>query len=87
VKSDRLRRLQALLSEQQFEFNSSCIGRTLPVLLERRGRHADQLVGRSPYLQPVHLAAGGLKTGDLVDAVIVGIGPNSLSARLAGRSG
>jgi tRNA-2-methylthio-N6-dimethylallyladenosine synthase len=87
VKSNRLRRLQALLSEQQVEFNSSCIGRTLPVLLERRGRNADQLVGRSPYLQPVHLAAEGLKTGDLVDAVIVGIGPNSLSARLAGRSG
>jgi tRNA-2-methylthio-N6-dimethylallyladenosine synthase len=87
VKSDRLRRLQALLSEQQAQFNSSCIGRTLPVLLERQGRYAGQLVGRSPYLQPVHLAGEELNKGDLVDAVIIGIGANSLSAQLAGRSG
>ncbi|HEY7765228.1 MAG TPA: tRNA (N6-isopentenyl adenosine(37)-C2)-methylthiotransferase MiaB, partial [Aestuariivirgaceae bacterium] len=87
VKSDRLQSLQALLGEQQAQFNSSCIGRTLPVLLERQGRYSGQLVGRSPYLQPVHLAKEGLKIGELVDAVILGIGANSLSAQPAGPSG
>ncbi len=30
--------------------------RSLPVLFERPGRHAGQLIGRSPYLQAVHCA-------------------------------
>jgi hypothetical protein len=68
------------------------IGRTLPKALvddelERRGRHADQLVGKSPYLQPVHLAENGIKFGDVVNALIDGVGSNSLSAHIAGRSG
>jgi len=86
VKADRLTRLQALLHEQQAAFNRSCIGRTLSVLLERPGRHADQVVGRSPYLQPVHLKHKGLKFGDMVNAIIDGVGSNSLSAHIAGRS-
>ena len=86
VKAHRLARLQALLLEQQASFNRSCIGRTLSVLLERPGRHADQVVGRSPYLQPVHLKHKGLKFGDMVNAIIDGVGSNSLSAHIAGRS-
>jgi tRNA-2-methylthio-N6-dimethylallyladenosine synthase len=86
VKKDRLTRLQALLLEQQASFNRSCIGRTLSVLLERPGRHSDQIVGRSPYLQPVHLKDNRLKFGDVVNAVIDGVGSNSLSAHIAGRS-
>ena len=35
-----------------------CVGRTLPVLFEKPGRHPGQLVGRSPYLQAVHAEAG-----------------------------
>lgn len=57
VKADRLARLQALLESQQAAFNTSLIGRTLPVLFERKGRHEGQLVGRSPYLQLVHADA------------------------------
>ena len=87
VKADRLKRLQVLLSEQQASFNRSCIGRRLPVLIERRGRHAGQLVGKSPYLQPVHLAENDFKFGDMVNALIDGVGSNSLSAHIAGRSG
>ncbi|MGB3810476.1 MAG: tRNA (N6-isopentenyl adenosine(37)-C2)-methylthiotransferase MiaB [Parvibaculum sp.] len=55
VKVERLQRLQALVAEQQLRFNKSCAGRTMPVLFDRRGRTATQLVGRSPYLQSVHL--------------------------------
>src|SRR5262249_41597893 len=51
VKAERLKRLQGLLQSQQTSFNSSWVGRTLPVLFEREGRHWGQLWGRTPYLQ------------------------------------
>src|SRR5215470_9177262 len=57
VKSARLERLQGLLRAQQARFNAASVGRVLPVLFERDGRHRGQLVGRSPYLQPVQAAA------------------------------
>jgi tRNA-2-methylthio-N6-dimethylallyladenosine synthase len=79
IKSERLARLQALLEEQQQAFNRSQIGRTLEVLLERPGRHPGQLVGRSPYLQPVHMMAPPPLVGALVRARIVGAEPNSLA--------
>jgi tRNA-2-methylthio-N6-dimethylallyladenosine synthase len=87
VKTERLQRLQSLLNAQQQAFNLSCVGRTLPVLLDRLGRHPGQLVGRSPYLQPVHLSGGGLKLGEIVAALVDGVGSNSLSAHIAGPSG
>ena len=31
------------------------VGRTLPVLFDKAGRQPGQIVGRSPYLQPVHV--------------------------------
>ena len=54
LKSERLAELQALLDRQQLAFNSSCQGRVMAVLFEHRGRRPGQLVGRSPYMQPVH---------------------------------
>ena len=54
VKTDRLARLQALLETQQRAFNATMRGRTLDVLVEKPGRHAGQVIGRSPYLQAVH---------------------------------
>ena len=55
VKVERLQRLQALVAAQQLRFNKSCADRRMPVLFDRRGRTATQLVGRSPYLQSVYL--------------------------------
>ena len=79
VKSARLARLQALLEKQQRAFNRSQVGRTLPVLLEKPGRHPGQLVGRSPYLQAVHVLAPARLIGALVPVRIVGAEPNSLA--------
>ncbi len=42
------------------------VGRTMPVLFEKRGRHPGQLVGRSPYLQPVHAPAPARLLGAVV---------------------
>ena len=54
VKAERLERLNQLLDEQQRAFNAAQVGKVMPVLFEKSGRHPGQIVGRSPYLQAVH---------------------------------
>ena len=83
VKIERLAILQALLARQQQDFNEACIGQVMPVLLEKPGRHPGQLVGRSPYLQSVHLPAAAERIGDIVPVLISGSGRNSVSGTLA----
>ena len=82
-KAERLTVLQARLEAQRREFANTCVGRVLPVLLEKPGRHAGQLLGRSPYLQPVHIEAATARIGDEVSARIAAAGPNSLAGELA----
>ena len=81
VKNDRLQRLQALILQQQQAFNQACIGRTLPVLIEKPGRNEGQMIGRSPYLQSVNLTLSRHRRGDIVNVVISGVGSNSLSGQ------
>jgi tRNA-2-methylthio-N6-dimethylallyladenosine synthase len=83
VKSERLATLQQLLAKQQSDFNAACVGRILPVLFEKPGRHEGQLVGRSPYLQSVHVAAAVDRIGEILPALISGASANSLSGSLA----
>ncbi len=83
VKAERLACLQALLSEQQAAFQEACVGRTLPVLVEKPGRHPGQMSGRSPYLQAVHFDGGADLVGRIVDVTITAAGQNSLSGRRA----
>jgi tRNA-2-methylthio-N6-dimethylallyladenosine synthase len=83
VKEERLAQLQALLHEQTIAFNHSCVGREMAVLLDRPGRHAGQLVGRSPYMQPVHVSVGeqaAAMTGRIVPVRVTAVHPNSLAA-------
>ena len=82
-KSARLHELQALVQSQQTAFNAATVGRTLPVLLEKPGRDPGQLVGRSPYLQPVHVNADRRLIGQIIDTHITGVGTNSLSGHYA----
>ena len=82
VKSERLLRLQALLGEQQAAFNAASVGLTCDVLLERPGKRAGQLIGKSPWLQSVHVAAPGLHIGDIVTVDLVAAGPLSLEGSL-----
>ncbi len=78
-KTERLHRLQRLLDSQQSRFNAACVGRIFPVLFDRSGRQDGQLVGRSPYLQPVHAFANSDMLGRILQVEILGAGPNSLS--------
>jgi tRNA-2-methylthio-N6-dimethylallyladenosine synthase len=83
VKTERLQRLQAAIDRHQAAFNASCLGATFDVLLEKPGRHPGQLVGRSPYLQPVQVMAPSNLIGAVVAVVVTRIGPNSLHGLLA----
>ncbi len=66
VKSERLSRLQALLGEQQLAFNQSMVGKTLPVLVEGRGKADGELFGRAPYLQGTHFYGDDDLIGQMV---------------------
>ena len=83
VKDERLQRLQALLAEQQTAFNRGIVGRTVPVLFEKSGRHPGQLIGRSPYLQAVHCSAPESWIGRIAPVTIAGATHNSLAGELA----
>ncbi len=83
VKDERLQALQALLTEQQAAFNRSCNGRTFPVLFEKPGKKPGQAVGRSPYLQPVHVEGAAPLIGQLRNVKIAAVLPNSLRGVLA----
>ena len=82
AKAERLARLQALLTEQQAAFQTSMVGRTLPVLIEKPGRLPGQMVGRSPYLQPVHLDCPAERVGEVLKVAITNAQPNSLAGSL-----
>ena len=84
VKAGRLAALQQLLNAQQAAFNHACIGRTMPVLLDRPGRKPGQLVGRSPWMQAVHAAAPAGRLGSIADIAIGRATANSLAGHLAG---
>ena len=87
VARARLHALQALLTEQQVAFNAAQAGRTLPVLFERKGRHGAQAIGRSPYLQSVHVEDADHLIGRIVPVEIERGQQNSLTGRLMQQTG
>ena len=81
IMDERLQRLQALLNQQQLAFNQGSVGRRTDVLLERAGKKPGQLIGKSPWLQSVHLESAAL-VGDLVEVDIISAGPNSVAGEV-----
>ena len=79
VAINRLHRLQELLIGQQVSFNAGCIGKVMPVLFEKAGKHKGQLIGRSPYLQAVHAEVDAGQLGQILPVAIASAGQNSLA--------
>ena len=86
VGADRLQRLRELLDFQQKTFNQDMVGRHLPILLDRVGRRPGQLVGRSPFMQAVHIDGSSNLLGEIVDVTIDAAHANSLAGRLRTRN-
>ena len=82
VKTQRLAALQHLLKDQQLTFNRATVGHTVRVLLERKGRYARQLVGRSPWLQAVHVDADERQLGTIMDVTLTEARANSMAGVL-----
>jgi len=84
IADQRLQRLQKLLNDQQIAFNRTTVGRRTTLLLERDGKKPGQRVGKSPWLQSVHVETDA-SIGSLIDVDIVGAGPKSLAGALPER--
>ncbi|MDH4986424.1 tRNA (N6-isopentenyl adenosine(37)-C2)-methylthiotransferase MiaB [Aminobacter anthyllidis] len=80
IKDERLQRLQKLITEQQHAFADGLVGMTISTLIEKPGREPGQIVGRSPWLQPVIVDEKAGEIGDIVDVRITKTGTNSLFA-------
>jgi tRNA-2-methylthio-N6-dimethylallyladenosine synthase len=83
VKAERLRRLQAAVDRHQAAFKAGCRGGRFEVLFEKPGRHSGQIVGRSPYLQPVQVTGPSTMLGEIATVTITEISTNSLFGVLA----
>lgn len=83
VKRERLAQLQALVETQRQAFNQTTVGKTVPVLFEKKGRHKGQIAGKTPYLQAVQITAPEAFIGQILDVEITAAGANSLFGRRA----
>jgi tRNA-2-methylthio-N6-dimethylallyladenosine synthase len=87
VMDARLQALQAALGRDQKAFNVASQGRTCAVLVERRGKLPGQWLGKSPWLQSVHLlgdhAIGDLVTVELGDATLSSLAGRAIVAKAA----
>jgi tRNA-2-methylthio-N6-dimethylallyladenosine synthase len=81
VMDERLQRLQERVSSHQLAFNRSKVGSDTQVLVERKGRHDGQMLGRSPWLQSVHVETDA-QPGDILDVTLIAAGPNSMTGAL-----
>ncbi len=82
LRAERLSKLQAILNEQQLNFNRAMIGKIMPILFDKIGKEKGQIGGRSPYLQAVHLEAPKELIGTIGEVKIIAAEKNSLKAEL-----
>ncbi len=81
VKKERLNILQTLLFSYQEAFNKSCVGKVMPVLFEQKGRHKGQLIGRTPYMQNLHIETESDNINKIIDVEVTEATTNSLSGK------
>ena len=83
VKDERLQELQKLLDRQAKDHLAASVGQTMDILVEKTARKNGQLVGRSPYLQSVHIMATSDLIGSVVPVRITSTGTYSLNGEIA----
>jgi tRNA-2-methylthio-N6-dimethylallyladenosine synthase len=78
IMDERLQRLQERINTHQLAFNRSKVGTDSEVLIERKGKLPGQMIGRSPWLQSVHVETSA-QPGDIIGVTLVAAGPNSMT--------
>ena len=84
IKKERLDILQELLFSYQLKFNKDSVGKIVPVLFDMKGRHAGQLIGRTPYMQNLHADLSKEYLNKIVNIKITEATTNSLSGIMEG---
>jgi tRNA-2-methylthio-N6-dimethylallyladenosine synthase len=84
IMDDRLHRLQERINTHQLAFNEKKVGCDTQVLIERKGKHDGQMIGRSPWLQSVHVETDAVP-GEIVDVTLIAAGPNSMTGAVRQR--
>ena len=85
VMEDRLQRLHDRIAVHQLAFNRSTVGKDTQILIERPGRRSGQMIGRSPWLQSVHVESDS-EPGTLLDVTLTSAGPNSMAGAIRERA-
>ena len=84
IKKARLEILQNKLFDYQNKFNQTSIGKIMPVLFETQGRHAGQLIGRTPYMQNLHAELSKDNLNKIVKVKVTAATTNSLTGSFIG---
>ncbi len=82
VKKERLDILQNKLFTLQENFNKASIGKVMDVLFEEKGRHKGQLIGRTPYMQNVHVVTNEENMFHIQKVLIEDATTNSLKGKV-----
>jgi tRNA-2-methylthio-N6-dimethylallyladenosine synthase len=83
IKDERLLILQEELKRSQLRFNEDCVGRTMPVLFDRDGKLEGQIIGKTPYMQSVHvLNPDKSLIGQIIQVKITKALPSSLAGEV-----
>jgi tRNA-2-methylthio-N6-dimethylallyladenosine synthase len=84
VADHRLQRLQALILEQQEAFNLTKQDAVFDVLFTGKGRNEGQILGRSPWMQSVHVEGPESLIGQIAQVRVIKAMRNSLTGALTG---
>ncbi len=82
VKEERLKHLQETLNQQMQSFNFRLVGQTVPVLFDRKGKDGNQLHGRSPWNQSIHVKGNPRLLGHILNVAVTGATANSLTGQI-----
>jgi tRNA-2-methylthio-N6-dimethylallyladenosine synthase len=85
LMDERLHRLQERILDHQLAFNETNVGADTRILIDRQGRRPGQMIGKTPWLQSVHVDCEAA-IGDMIDVRLVKAGPNSLAGELRERA-
>jgi tRNA-2-methylthio-N6-dimethylallyladenosine synthase len=78
IVNERLQRLQERIIGHSLAFTARTVGTNTKILIERKGRYPGQMIGRSPWLQSVHVETDA-QPGEMMDVTLVSAGPNSMT--------
>jgi tRNA-2-methylthio-N6-dimethylallyladenosine synthase len=84
IMDERLQRLNDRINEHRTAFNRATVGTDTQILIERPGKLPGQMIGRSPWLQSVHVNTNA-KAGDIIDVKVLAASSNSLTGAVQER--